>query len=234
MEEARRLLDLSDQLVRRVRRAGGLDEQTLRVGFDFAEFGSVPPLPSLLAACRVQSPDANIEIQVLASDQLEQALLDDQLDLAFVFERLSGPKLGFHPLLQGHYQALLPERHPLNQGQMISPVQLASERLLLPKLSAAAGQALLGALSPTGQPPRVVYRGIGVASFAGLVAAGEGIALLPAPLVETALRPGLQARPVDQGPTWSFGLLWKNDRLPAITELRVRTIRQLVPRPVFC
>ncbi|THF70316.1 LysR family transcriptional regulator [Deinococcus sp. Arct2-2] len=234
LDEARRLLETAAHIVRRVRRTGGLDDQAVRVGFDFVELGSVPPLPSLLTAFRTQFPEASVEIQVLPSDQLEQALLDDRLDIAFAFGGLSSSKLSFHPLLEGHYEALLPQQHPLTHGERLSAVQLVSERLLLPQLSVTAGQTLLLALSPAGQSLRVVYRGTGVAAFAGLVAAGEGIALLPAPLTSAALRPGLLARPLQHGPLWSFGLVWRKDRPPSMTEVGVRLIRQLVPRPVSC
>ncbi|WP_407572668.1 LysR family transcriptional regulator [Deinococcus altitudinis] len=232
--EARRLLDAAEQLVQQVRRAGGLNGQDARVGFDFVELGSVPPLPSILTAFRTQFPDASVDLQVLPPDQLEQALLNDRLDIAFAFRGLGGSKLGFHPLLEGRYQVLLPEGHPLNRQETVSPAQLVSERLLLPQLPQAAGQALLLALFPTGPVPRVVYRSTGIAAFAGLVAAGEGVALLPSPLVETALTPGLRARPLHAGPTWAFGLVWKKQRPPAIAEVGRRLIRQLVPRPVSC
>ncbi len=231
LDEARRLLDAAEQTVRRVRRAGGLEDQALRVAFEFPEFGSVPPLPSLLSTYRARFPEASVDLQELTYDQLEQALLNERLDIAFAFGEGSGPKLGFHPLLQGQYQVLLPEQHPLNQGAEGAAVRLGSDRLLLPRFS-AVGQALLTAISPTGRAPKVVYRGTGVAAFAGLVAAGEGVALLPAPLVETALRSGLQTRSLEDGPIWSFGLLWRKDRPPPITEWGVRLIRQLVPRPV--
>ena len=88
------------------------------------------------------------------------------------------------------------------------------------------------ALSPAGSSPKVVYRGTGIAAFAGLVAAGEGIAILPSALMGKALGPGLKVRPLEQGPTWAFGLMWKNDCPPPITTVGVRLIRQLVPRPV--
>lgn len=128
---------------------------------------------------------------------------------------------------------LLPEESPLHRVELISPELFVDERLLPPQLSVAAGEALLTALSPAGRPPRVVYRGTGIAAFAGLVAAGEGIALLPSALMGKALGPGLKVRPLEQGPTWSFGLMWKNDRPPPITTLGVRLIRQLVPRSVL-
>jgi DNA-binding transcriptional LysR family regulator len=232
LEEARRLLDAADQSVRRVRRAAGLEDRALRVGFDFVELGSIPPLPSLLTAFRAQVPEAQVEIQVLPHDQVERALLEDKLDIAFAFGIPSGPKLGFHPLLEGRYQVLLPEASLLHQLEAISPALLMNERLLLPELSVTAGEALLKALSPAGFPPKVVYRGTGIAAFAGLVAAGEGIALLPSALMGNALGPGLQARPLEQGPTWSFGLMWKKDRPAKVITEGVRLIRQLVPRPV--
>ena len=232
LEEARRLLDAADQGVRRVRRAAGLEDRALRVGFDFVELGSIPPLPSLLTAFRAQFPEARVEIQVLPHEQVEQALLEDRLDIAFAFGNPRGSKLGFHPLLQGPYQVLLPEASLLNQVEAVSPKRLADERLLLPELSVAVGEALLTALSPAGSPLKVVYRGTGIAAFAGLVAAGEGIALLPSALMGNALGPGLKARPLEQGPTWSFGLMWKNDFPPKVITVGVRLIRQLVPRPV--
>lgn len=232
LEEARRLLEAADQGVRRVRRAAGLEDRALRVGFDFVELGSFPPLPSLLTAFRTQFPEAQVDIQVLPHDQVERALLGDRLDIAFAFGGPSDSKLGFHPLLEGHYQILLPEESPLHQVELISPELLMNERLLLPQLSVAAGEALLTALSPAGSPPRVVYRGTGIAAFAGLVAAREGIALLPSALMGNALGPGLKARPLEQGPAWSFGLMWKIDGPPPITPVGVRLIQQLVPRPV--
>ena len=231
LDEARRLLDAADQGVRRVRRAAGLENLFARVGFDFVELGSVPPLPSLLAAFRAQFPDAQVEIQVLPNIQVERALLEDRLDIAFAFGNPSGPEIGFHPLLEGEYHVLLPEESPLH-AESISPELLIDERLLLPQLSVGAGEALLTALSPAGLPPRVVYRGTGIAAFAGLVAAGEGTALLPSALMGNALGPGLRTKPLERGPTWSFGLMWKQDRPPPITTLGVRLIRQLVPRPV--
>lgn len=233
LKEARRLLDDADQSVRRVRRAAGLEDSAARVGFDFVELGSIAPLPSLLTAFRSQFPEAQVDLQVLPHDQVERALLEDRLDIAFAFGSPNSAKLGFHRLLEGRYQVLLSEASALNHSASISPELLVNERLLLPQLSAAAGEALLLAFSPTGSPPNVVYRGAGIAAFAGLVAAGEGIALLPSALMGIALGPGLRALPLEQGPTWSFGLLWKKDRPPPITTLGVRLIRQLVPRPVL-
>lgn len=234
LEEARLVLDAAEQLVRQVRRAGGLNAQDARVGFDFVELGSVPPLPSILTEFRTRFPDASVDLQVMLPDQLGQALLNDRLDIAFAFGGLGGPKLGFYPLLEGQYQVLLPERHPLSQEEAISPAQLVAERLLLPQLPQAAAQALLRTLFPTGPVPRVVYRGAGIAAFAGLIAAGEGVALLPAPLVDIALTPGLHARPLSSELTWTFGLVWKKHRPPAITEVGRRLIQQLVPHPVSC
>ncbi|MGY2894368.1 LysR family transcriptional regulator [Deinococcus sp. UYEF24] len=232
LEEARLLLDAADQAVRRVRRASGLEDRAVRVGFDFVELGGIPPLPSLLATFRSQFPDAQVDLQVLPHDQVERALLDDRLDIAFAFGGPSGPEIGFHPLLEGGYQVLVAAESPLNRAGPVSPGLLAGERLLLPHLSVGADEALSTALSLAGKPPKVVYRGTGIAAFAGLVAAGEGVALLPSALMEKALGPGLQAQPLIQGPTWSFGLMWNNDRPPKITTLGVRLIRQLVPRPV--
>jgi DNA-binding transcriptional LysR family regulator len=232
LEDARHLLDYAALSVQRVRRAGGMTENAVRVGFDFVEFGGVPPLPSLLTAFRERFPEAQVSIQTLAGEELERALLEERLDIGFALGPPSRQELGFHALLEGAYQVLVPVGHPLAQFEQVSCSDLLRERLLLPRLSVRDDATLLAYLRGEGLEPKVVYKGAEVAAFDGLLAAGEGVAVLPSGIV-SSVGVNRAVRALAGAPSWSFGLMWRTEQPLPIADLGQRLIRQLVPRAVM-
>jgi DNA-binding transcriptional LysR family regulator len=232
IKDARHLLDYAALSVRRVRRAGGMTENVARVGFDFVEFGGVPPMPSLLTAFRERFPEAQVSIQTLAAKELERALLEERLDIGFALGPPSSSELGFHALLEGAYQVFVPVGHPLAQFEQVSRLDLLSERLLLPQLNARDDAALLAYLQLEGLEPKVVYKGAEVAAFDGLLAAGEGVAVLPSGLLHS-VDSNRAVRALEGAPGWSFGLVWREEKPLPLADLGQRLIRQLVPRAVM-
>lgn len=233
VEDARHLLSYAEASVRRVRRAGGITDDSLRVGFDFVEFGSVPPMPSLLGAFRERFPEVQVSIQTLASEELEEALVEERLDIGFMLGPPLSTNLGFHALLTGVYKVLLPMAHPLAADEQVSSSELLSDRLLLPKLNARDEAALLAFLQEDGKTPRVVYKGVDVTAFGGLIAAGEGVAVLPSGLLKGQVGADTVVRPMDKPtPLWTFGLAWRRTKPPFFADLGQHLIPQLVPQPV--
>ena len=233
LEDARHLLAYVEASVRRARRAGGVTDDTLRAGFDFAEFGSVPPMPSLLGAFRERFPEAEVDIQTLGANELEHALLNETLDIAFLLGPPRDEGLGFHPLLVGAYFALMPTAHLLAAEAEVTPSALRAERLRLPKLNEHNEKALLAWLEPGEGAPRVTYRSAEVSALAGLVAAGEGVAVLPSGLLENRVSPSATVRPLARpAPRWTFGLAWRKEKPPFFGELGQRIIREQVLQPV--
>ena len=234
VEDARHLLSYAEASVRHVRRAGGITDDSLRVGFDFVEFGNVPPMPSLLGAFRERFPEAQVSIQTLVSEELERALVEERLDIGFMLGPPLSTDLGFYALLRGAYNVLLPTTHPLATHEQVSPAELLANRLLLPKVSARDDAALLAFLQRDGKVPKVVYKGADVAAFGGLVAAGEGVAVLPSGLLSGRVGPETVVLPLaEQTPLWTFGLAWRRAKPPFFADLGQRLISQLVPQPVM-
>jgi DNA-binding transcriptional LysR family regulator len=231
-EDARHLLAQAELSVRRARRAGGMTDDRLRVGFDFVEFGGVPPMPSLLNAFRTRFPEASVNIETLAADDLERAVLEERFDIAFQIGPPSRPELGFHALLKGRYRVLLPATHPLAGQEPITLTELLAERLLLPRLGARDDAILMRYLETSGHAPKVVYKGAEVAAFAGLLAAGEGVAVLPSGLLRE-VGVGLVVRGFEGAPVWSFGLSWRKEKPPFLADLGQKLIRQIVPEAVL-
>ena len=234
VEDARHLLSYAEASVRRVRRAGGVTDDSLRVGFDFVKFGSVPPMPSLLATFRERFPEAQVSIQTLAYEELERALVEERLDIGFMLGPPSSTDLGFHALLKGAYKVWLPALHPLAAAEQVSLSELLADRLLLPKLGARDDAALLAFLQGDGKVPKVVYKGVDVTAFGGLVAAGEGVAVLPSGLLKGRVGPETVVLPVAQPtPLWTFGLVWRRAKPPFFADLGQHLISQLVPQPIM-
>ncbi|WP_424950055.1 LysR substrate-binding domain-containing protein [Deinococcus sp.] len=226
--EAERLLGDAALTVQRVRRAGGRADDHLRVGFDHVEFGSVPPMPILLGAFRERFPEAQVTVQTLEPKALEEALLGERLDIAFLLGPPLRPELGFYPLLHGTYRAVLPGTHRLTEQATLSRSDLRAERLLLPPLNSRNEASLLAWLGEAGR----VSRAVDVASFAGLTLAGEGLGLLPSGLLPLSGTAGLSVRPLDQAPGWVFGLAWRTGQPLPFADLAQRLIRPLVPQIV--
>ncbi|WP_425145482.1 LysR family transcriptional regulator [Deinococcus sp.] len=229
LAEAQTLLDTVQLSVERVRRAGGKADEHLRVCFDVVELGSVPPMPLLLSTFRERFPGARMTLQTLRSAELERALLEERLDIAFLFGPPSSSELGFQPLLSGPYRTLLPAAHRLTAGPQTTPTDLKTERLLLPLLNARDEAALLALLPDV----RAVHWSAEVASFAGLIAAGEGLGVLPSGLLRSGGAPGLVVRALESAPNWSFGLAWRRQGPPPLAEAGQRLIRQMVPQPIW-
>lgn len=233
VEDARHLLGYAEASARRARRAGGVVSDTLRVGFDFVTFGSVPPMPSLLGAFRERFPGVQVDIQTLAGEELERALVEERLDLGFLLGPPSSPDLSFYPLLEGVYKVLVPATHVLAGREQLPLSGLLADRLLLPRLNARGDAALLEHLQRGGVPPNVVYKGAEVAAFDGLVAAGEGVALLPSGLLG-GHGPGTVVLPLaEPAPRWVFGLAWRKVKPPFFADQGQRMIPGLVPKPVI-
>jgi len=49
LDDAHHVLRYVEQSVRRARQAGGVDDSTLRVAWEFTEYGNVPPMPQVFS-----------------------------------------------------------------------------------------------------------------------------------------------------------------------------------------
>lgn len=231
LEDARHLLEYMSASRERVRRAGGVVDQVARIGFDFAEFGGIAPMPTLLSAFRQNFPATRLEIETLTSDDLEKMLLAKNLDLAFVLGPPSRSGLSFHPLLRGQYRVVLPIEHPFCNHEFVTRSSLLTERLLLPTLNTRDDDTLLNYLRTADAMPNIVYAGAKIVTFSGLIAAGEGVALLPSGLAGL-LGVGLVTRPLEDAPLWSFGLIWPDQQPTSFATQGQRLIRQTVAKAV--
>jgi len=110
---------------------------------------------------------------------------------------------------------------------------VADVALILPRLRARDEAGVLTWLSTPDARPTVAFQGMEIAAMVGLVAAGEGLAVLPSALLDRLSRGETVVRLLeDPALPWSFGLMWRGDQPTPMAQLAQRQIRQMVPKPV--
>lgn len=179
---ARTSLAAADEAIAAARRAA--KGELGRLGIGFTSSASFNPLVTqVIGRFRDAYPDIEVELREQATTPLLRALKQGDLQLAFIraaddeLEGLRRVALPDEPLW-----AALPTRHRLASHDRISLSELAADpfilyprdngRLLYDAIIAACGRA--------GFSPRIAQEAPQMASTVNLVAAGVGIALVPA------------------------------------------------------
>lgn len=202
--------EASDE-VRKVAR-GELGE--LRIGFTSSlPYGGV--LPEVLHAYRRRHPDVRLQLREMFSVEQLDALERETLDVGFVrFGAAEAPpgivvrEIGRDPL-----RLVLSGAHPLADLPAVSFRQLHEEAFITFPDDAGTGLPMIlrRLCGQAGFEPRVVQLAREATTQIGLVAAGLGIALLPAQL-ECVRIPGVRYLPIaDEGAFFPLALAHLHD-----------------------
>ncbi|MFT4172298.1 MAG: LysR substrate-binding domain-containing protein [Rhodocyclaceae bacterium] len=183
--DARRALEAAEGAVLNAQRMARGQIGELRVGFT----SSVPftgLLPDLLRRYRAAYPQVTVSLrESFTSDQFD-ALVDDRLDIGIV--RNEGlacpPGIELRELRRDPLRLVLPARHPLSRAAAVSLADLRDEEFIMYPADAGTGLGMLvrRLCAAVGFAPKVVQEAREATTQIGLVAAGLGVAVLPAPL----------------------------------------------------
>lgn len=224
LPEARRLLAGVDQTVRIVRGAGDGEVGHLTVGFVPSAANS--GLPEHLRAFRRQRPGVELYLRELAPDDLVRALREGGVDVGFLYLPHGAEEIATHVVERERLVAALPADHRLAGRRRVRAAELADEPFVLPARHQMPGllAQVEDACRAGGFTPRAVQKDVWLMqTIVGLVAAGMGVALVPAS-VENLRRTGVAYRPLSgAAATVELGAIWRRDeRLPPLASfLRV-------------
>jgi DNA-binding transcriptional LysR family regulator len=195
--EAQRTLDQAAHAQRVVQRSLRGEMGTVRIGFaGNAVFSG--RLMADVRAFRAAYPDAEVILRELASQLQVEAIQNGQLDLGYApshggqahDSELLFERIGTWPLV-----VALPEDHPLAKEKTLRVPMLAAESLIIYAAHGADEYMLAGLRKALGREPKV-QRTTSTLSVLALVAAGMGVAMVPAPLMQVII-PGLTYRTFD-------------------------------------
>lgn len=181
-EEAKRTLAQAEQAIASVRRASRGELGRLVVGFIGSATYSV--LPPIVRRFREQYPDVDVTLQELSTVQQLQALRDGQLQVGFLRPFALDPLLKSKVVLREPLMAALPEQHRLARHAKVSMRTLANEPFILfPRsLAPEMHDQIIGLCQHARFSPRVAQEAMQLPTIVSLVAAGLGVAVIPASL----------------------------------------------------
>jgi DNA-binding transcriptional LysR family regulator len=216
LPEARRLLRDADGLKAGARQLAAGEVGTVALGF--ISVAAYNLLPEVAPEFRRRHPGVKLALQESTSDVQLPALRQGELDVGLLLPPVADPGLEYVPLLHEPLIAALPTGSNRGGG----PVALASLRdepfILIPRqVGTSLYDAIVGACQRAGFSPRIEQEAIQMQTIVSLVAAGMGVALVPASLRHLR-RTGVAYRPLaDRSPQVEIGVAWRRaDDAPAV------------------
>jgi DNA-binding transcriptional LysR family regulator len=183
LQEAKRILSEVERATHITKATGSGQAGLITIAF-LSPLGGMF-LPQIVRSFRQTHPSADVDLVELAPRKQIEALRDHQIDLAFVSigEVEAEDGLLFETVMNVEIQVALAPDHPLSARQQIHLHELRDEAFIMFKRSAAPAthELLLRLCRSAGFEPRVTKQSDRAQSILDLIAAGAGVAILPAP-----------------------------------------------------
>lgn len=183
VEEARETLARAAKAIERVQKASRGEVGQLRIGF--VSSAALEIVPAIAVAFRKRYPLVELDLMNLrTSTQLEQ-LSAKTLDIGFVRLPADRKGLEFTRIHKEPFVAILPEQHALNGKKTFSLDDLQEERFVTYGRKWAPGffDQTISICSAFGFTPNIVQETGEMHTAIALVAAGQGVAILPRSVV---------------------------------------------------
>ncbi|GAA4180511.1 LysR family transcriptional regulator [Gryllotalpicola koreensis] len=206
-EAGRALLDNSNRILEELRQIEGVASRAreglvgkLRVGI--APSLMYSGLPDLIRKFRASHPDVHFTLLREETSTILELVHQQRMDVGLLFSQRTSVPLEWQKLYDDSFVVVLPEGHALTGRPAVGIADLASETFMLlqrrgvPDLHDAIISACANAgFSPRSKDVEFQAEGAGFVDQIGLVAAGFGIALIPAAVATLTIR-GVVYRPL--------------------------------------
>lgn len=208
LQRAEGMLRLRNELLSELDDLSDLRRGELRLGLPL--LGSDALFAGLFAEYRRRYPNISVQLLEGGSLNIEQAVLSGELELGGSLLP-QDPQFAWQAFCDEPLDALLAADHPLAGKASLRLEELADTPFLLYQRSFVLNERLLQACQQVGFTPREGGRS-GQADFlVALVAAGQGVVLLPRVVARALVRPGV-VRLRLQAPRelrWDIAFIWR-------------------------
>lgn len=209
--EATLALEGLDDTVDRVRRIGRGLIGVVRLGVTGS--ASYGVLPRLARTIKTELPGVGLRIETeLLTPAQSDALLNNRLDLGVLRPPLYADGLSTHVLADEELVLALPASHPLADRDDLTVADLADEPFVTydPAAGSVVDEAVVRTCAAAGFAPRREHLVRETATAVALVAAGLGVALVPASARALALE-GVTYRTLPDTERVQLALAWRTD-----------------------
>jgi len=198
----------------RVRATARGEVGALRIGFVTpAEYSF---LPTGVREFRLRQPGIGLVLSEMTSDAQFDALRDGELDAGFAMPPVPHRGLAWRQVLREPLLLALPAAHPGARAAPGRPLRLSSVAdlplLLFPREKAPAlHDEILGLFARAGLTPAIGQEAIQMQTIVSLVAAGLGMAVVPASLRNLQRKGVVYREPAGRPARIEVGLSWRSD-----------------------
>lgn len=229
LDHARNVLAAADRGLESARRAARGEQGEVTVGFSGT--ATYDLMPFVARAYMNRMPNVTLHLRgELLSQQQALGINAQDLDVGIVRAPTPTPELEMRILRTDPLMAVLPESHPLAGHRTLPLAALAPDRFISHPATPPSNMYLLvlSACEQAGFVPTIRHEVGETASLVSLVAAGLGVAVVPASVRHLRI-PGAVYRPLDGcDVTADLSIMWREAERSAVVLTCVRLIRQLV------
>jgi DNA-binding transcriptional LysR family regulator len=228
LEHARRIFESVDLAVHEAERASRGESGRIVVAYPstFAYSG----LPEVVRAFRGKFPVVEIVLRELAPQDQVEALRDGTVDVGFLRAPVEEPGLSSELVRSEALVAALPNGHPLAARKVVPLALLAKEPFVMfPRVRGPAYfDHLIRLCNDAGFTPRIVQEAPQL-DIVSLVAAGLGVALLPAS-IRKIRRAGIALRPLVGNPRTELVVAWSSRNPSTVLREFLDVVRRYASR----
>ena len=209
LQRAEGMLRLHKELLSELDDLSHLERGELKLGLPL--LGGNALFANLFAEYRRRYP--NIQVQLLEGGSLniEQAVLSGELELGGSLTPKNNQAFSWQPFCDEPLDALLPANHPLAEGGSVRLEQLAETPFLLYQRSFVLNDRVVQACQQMGFTPKEGGRSGQSDFLVALVAAGQGVVLLPSVVARELVRPDVIRLKLiaPDSLRWDIAFIWR-------------------------
>jgi DNA-binding transcriptional LysR family regulator len=200
-----------------------MDPETGTVALAFQHSFGTWLVPDLIRSFRVRHPGIQFALSQVRDDVLTPVVEEGGTDLELGTRRPRGPVLHSRVLSAEPLRLAVPAEHPLRRRRRVALADVAEEPFIGLPTTSALRRLTDELCSRAGFSSQVVFEGDDLSTVRGMVAAGLGVAVVPAPRAgtpESAAGPVGYCEITDPGASRDIRLAWAAERpLPPAARL---------------
>ena len=229
LERGRSILNDVEALQADVYQVGQGATGVPHVGFSGASTYSV--MPRIVRAAGTAYPGLTLDLHgEMLTPAMERGLLEHTLDAAILRPPVSSPEIDFRIINREPLVVALPTHSPLASDRPLSMVELTEQRFVTYPPESVMYRMTADLCREAGFQHRVSQMAQETSTILSFVAAGGGVALMPASVRSVQLR-GVRYRELEDSPHAELALAWRREDRSVLLSNFIQLVTELADEP---